>query len=168
MATYPNTTSASDVWSLRDVYKAEAGDEWPRLPVGFALSSAVYDSVSFSVASQSTASYGLTFNNDGTKMYVVNAATEIIYQYSLSTAYDISTASYDSVSFNAASQVNLLVDITFNNDGTKMYLIGTDADPQHLTTIKVLVRHLKKQPLLALRLTIMEPRCILWASPEMT
>jgi hypothetical protein len=29
MATYPNTTSASDVWSLRDVYKAEAGDEWP-------------------------------------------------------------------------------------------------------------------------------------------
>jgi hypothetical protein len=29
MATYPNTTSASDIWSLRDVYKAEAGDEWP-------------------------------------------------------------------------------------------------------------------------------------------
>jgi hypothetical protein len=31
MATYPNTNSASDVWSLRDVYKAEAGDEWPSL-----------------------------------------------------------------------------------------------------------------------------------------
>ena len=27
--TYPTTSSASDVWSLRDVYKAEAGDEWP-------------------------------------------------------------------------------------------------------------------------------------------
>lgn len=26
---YPNTTNASDVWSLRDVYKAEASDEWP-------------------------------------------------------------------------------------------------------------------------------------------
>jgi sugar lactone lactonase YvrE len=125
---HPSTSSAYGIWSLNEVRDAERGDNWPRLPVGFALSSAVYDSVSFSVASQSTASYGLTFNNDGTKMYVVNAATEIIYQYSLSTAYDISTASYDSVSFNAASQVNLLVDITFNNDGTKMYLIGTDAD----------------------------------------
>jgi len=27
--TYPTSSSASDVWSLRDVYKAEAGDEWP-------------------------------------------------------------------------------------------------------------------------------------------
>jgi len=31
MATYPTTSSASDVWSLRDVYKAEAGDDWPDL-----------------------------------------------------------------------------------------------------------------------------------------
>jgi len=31
MATYPNTTSASDVWSLRDVYKAEAGGNWPEV-----------------------------------------------------------------------------------------------------------------------------------------
>ena len=27
--TYPTSSSASDVWSLRDVYKAEAGDDWP-------------------------------------------------------------------------------------------------------------------------------------------
>jgi len=33
MATYPNTTAASDVWSLRDVYKAEAGDDWPEVSV---------------------------------------------------------------------------------------------------------------------------------------
>ena len=26
---YPTTTAASDVWSLRDVYKAEAGTNWP-------------------------------------------------------------------------------------------------------------------------------------------
>ena len=31
--TYPTSSSASDVWSLRDVYKAEAGGEWPALPV---------------------------------------------------------------------------------------------------------------------------------------
>jgi len=27
--TYPTSSSASDVWSLRDVYKAEAGGDWP-------------------------------------------------------------------------------------------------------------------------------------------
>ena len=30
--TYPTSSSASDVWSLRDVYKAEAGGDWPELP----------------------------------------------------------------------------------------------------------------------------------------
>ncbi len=29
MATFPSTTSASDVWDLTDVYRAEAGDNWP-------------------------------------------------------------------------------------------------------------------------------------------
>ena len=29
--TYPTSSSASDVWSLRDVYKAVAGEEWPAL-----------------------------------------------------------------------------------------------------------------------------------------
>ena len=29
--TYPTSSTASDVWSLRDVYKAEAGDDWPEL-----------------------------------------------------------------------------------------------------------------------------------------
>ncbi len=35
MAQFPNTTSASDIWSLRDIYKAVAGDKWPEvsLPV---------------------------------------------------------------------------------------------------------------------------------------
>lgn len=31
---YPTTTAASDVWSLRDVYKAEAGDNWPAVGGG--------------------------------------------------------------------------------------------------------------------------------------
>ena len=40
MASYPNTDAASAVWSLRDVYKAEAGDEWPSIPVAPAPSQA--------------------------------------------------------------------------------------------------------------------------------
>lgn len=30
---YPTSTAASDVWSLKDQYKAIAGDNWPSLPI---------------------------------------------------------------------------------------------------------------------------------------
>lgn len=32
MPQFPSTTSASDIWSLQDQYRAEAGDNWPSLP----------------------------------------------------------------------------------------------------------------------------------------
>ena len=89
----------------------------------FDVSTASYGSVSFSVNSQSPYSYGLSFNDDGTKMYVLGN-TGSIYQYSLSTAFDLSTGSYDSVSFNAGSQDANTYAITFNNNGTKMYVSG--------------------------------------------
>jgi len=88
------------------------------------LSSASYDGVSFDVSSQETAPYGLTFNNDGTKLYVTGQGTDTVYQYSLSTAFDLDTTSYDSVSFNANSQNTAIAGVAFNNDGTKMYLVG--------------------------------------------
>jgi len=42
---YPTTTAASDVWSLRDVYKARAGDSWPSAlagPTGAGTNGALY------------------------------------------------------------------------------------------------------------------------------
>ena len=84
-----------------------------------------YDSVSFSVSSQSTDPYGVAFKSDGTKMYIAELSGDRIYQYSLSTAYDISTASYDSVSLNTSSQDNP-VDVIFKPDGTKLYICGSN------------------------------------------
>lgn len=91
---------------------------------GFNIANASYDSVSFNVNSQETTAYGLAFNNDGTKMYVVGITGDTVFQYSLSSAFDLSTASYDSVSFSVASQHATPTSVSFNNDGTKMYIIG--------------------------------------------
>ena len=44
----------------------------------------------FSVASKETGPTGLTFNNDGTKMYVVGYIGDAVHEYSLSTGFDIS------------------------------------------------------------------------------
>ena len=36
----------------------------------------------------------MTFNNDGTKMYVIGAIGKDVNEYNLSTGFDISTATY--------------------------------------------------------------------------
>jgi len=89
------------------------------------LSTISYNSVSFSYSSQSTEAFGFCFNPDGTKMYIVSRRPpDSVYQYSLSTAFDISTASYDSKSLSVTSQDNDPQDVFLNADGTKMYMLG--------------------------------------------
>jgi DNA-binding beta-propeller fold protein YncE len=91
------------------------------------LASASYDSVSFSVASQETTPNNIAFNDDGTSMYIIGSGTDAIYQYTLSTAWDLSTASYASKSFSTTDD-NTPRGFTFNNDGTKIYYVGSTAD----------------------------------------
>tara|TARA_R110000803_G_scaffold163900_1_gene227595 strand:+ start:1217 stop:2776 length:1560 start_codon:yes stop_codon:yes gene_type:complete len=94
------------------------------LSSAWVISTASYDSVSFSVGSQDTAPRGMTFKPDGTKMYIAGVSNDTIYQYTLSSAWDMSTASYDSVSFSVASQDANPVGIVFKDDGTKISMIG--------------------------------------------
>ena len=98
------------------------------LSTGFDLSTASYASKSLSVSSQDTSPFGLALNNDGTKMYVLGDSSNTVYQYTLSTAYDLSTASYASLSFSVSSQDSVPTEIAFNNDGTKMYIVGASND----------------------------------------
>ena len=105
------------------------------LTTAFDLSTASYDSVSFSVSSQDASPIGLTLSNNGTKMYVVGNSSDSIYQYTLTTVFDLSTASYDSVSFSVSSQDASPIDIAFNNDGTKMYMVGIGSDSVHQYTL---------------------------------
>ncbi len=96
------------------------------LSTGFDVSTASYDS-NFSVASQDGGPNGIAFNTDGTKMFIAGKQTDSIYEYTLSTGFDVSTASYDS-SFSIASQEGSVTDLAFNTDGTKMFIVGTDDD----------------------------------------
>jgi sugar lactone lactonase YvrE len=98
------------------------------LSTPFDLSTASYDNVSFSVSAQDTIPYGIAFNNDGSKMYMVGINNGSVYQYTLSTPFDLSTASYDSVSFSVNAQDTYPYSIAFNNDGSKMYMVGSAND----------------------------------------
>ena len=91
------------------------------LSTAFDVSTATYagNSERFSVVSQEI---GISFNNDGTKMFIVGNTGENVNEYSLSTAFDVSTASYVQ-NFSVLPKMESS-GMAFNNDGTKMYIIG--------------------------------------------
>jgi len=93
---------------------------------GFSLADGSYDSKSFSVASQETNPQGVFFKTDGTKMYVVGTAGGAVFQYGLTTAFDVSTASYDSVSltdFNVVGTNRNGSSLFFHPDGTYIFIV---------------------------------------------
>ena len=99
------------------VYEYDLSTAWD-------ISTASYSNKSFSTATQDSQLYGMTFNSSGTKMFTGGGSNDSVFQYSLSTAWDISTASYDSVSFSVASQSGYANALNFKTDGTKLYLSG--------------------------------------------
>ncbi len=105
------------------------------LTTGFDVSTASFDNVTFSVSSQESNPFGLAFNTDGTKMFVVGSSTNRVYQYTLTTGFDISTASYSNVSFLTDSGYHQYHDLEFNNDGTKLFLIDNAASGNTIRSV---------------------------------
>ncbi len=98
------------------------------LSTAWDVSTATYATKSFSVTTQETAPSGLEISPDGTKMYVIGTTTDTVYQYTLSTAWDVSTAAYATKSFSVTTFDGAPTGIEFNADGTKMYVVGTQYD----------------------------------------
>ena len=89
---------------------------------------------SFSVSAQESNTQGVVFDSSGTKMFTVGLTGDKVYQYGLSTAYDISTASFTASSSISAQETNA-TGVTFNAAGTKMYTIGFTGDKVYEYTL---------------------------------
>ena len=90
-----------------------------------------YDSVSFNLQTSMSSSMtpaSMFLKPDGTKMYVLNGALDIVYEYDLSTAYDLSTISYNNKNLTISSVEGFPESIFFKPDGTKLYVAGTQND----------------------------------------
>jgi DNA-binding beta-propeller fold protein YncE len=90
------------------------------------LTAWAYSGKSFSVAGQESASAGMFFSPDGTRMYVIGSTGDDVNQYALSTAWDVTTASFVRVS--AAIGETAPTGVFFKPDGTVMYVTGTTND----------------------------------------
>jgi DNA-binding beta-propeller fold protein YncE len=93
------------------------------LSTAWNVSTAVYASLSKLVSAQSNYSYGVAFSSDGTKMYILDESTKVVYQYTLSTAWNVSTASYASLNVSVSAQSSSPYGVAFSSDGTKMYIV---------------------------------------------
>jgi sugar lactone lactonase YvrE len=98
------------------------------LTTAWDVSTASYASKSFSVAAQETTPTGLAFSSDGFTMLVIGDANDTVYQYTLTTAWDVSTASYASKSFSVAAQETTPTSLAFSADGFTMFVVGTAND----------------------------------------
>jgi len=98
------------------------------LSTGFDVSTASYDSKSLDVSAQESSTTGVSFNTEGTTLIISGENSDAVYQYTLSTGFDVSTASYASKSFSVSSQVSSSYGVNFSPDGTKMFIVGFDTD----------------------------------------
>ena len=78
---------------------------------------------SFNFAAQETEPSNVFFKPDGLKMYVTGSSGDNVNEYDLSTAWDVSTASYLQ-NFSVAAQETAPRGVSFKPDGLKMYVTG--------------------------------------------
>jgi len=103
------------------------------LSTGWDVSTSSYVDA-FSFSSQDTEPRGLEFSNDGTKMFMTGDTGNDINEYTLTTGFDVSTASYVD-SLDVSSYDTTVRDIAFNDDGTKMFYSGHQNNDVHLWTL---------------------------------
>ncbi len=117
------------------------------LSTGFDLSTATFDNINgngtgFDISDQDVQTRGIAFNNDGTIMYYLGNLDDDLNVYTLSTGFDLSTATFNDINgdgsgFDISGQVTVPRGITFNNDGTKMFIVGDAGNDVNSYTLSV-------------------------------
>ena len=114
-----------------DPVKALSGDAtvggFPINLVGYQLSSTYYSGISLDVSGQDGNPAGVAWNNDGTKLYMVGTENDNIYEYNCQTAFDVGSASF-SKSLDVFGQDSYPEGMSWNNDGTKLYMVCAGND----------------------------------------
>ena len=90
------------------------------LSTAFDVSSATGSWTSYDLGS-GVFPYSLSFNNDGTKLFVLTLST--VREYALTTGFDVTTASLTTTG-SLSDQESSMTGLTFNNNGTKMFTVG--------------------------------------------
>lgn len=106
----------------RKIYQLTAGTAWD-------ISTLTYNSVFLDVIGEATGGgvNGLALSPDGAKMYVLGSSSGLqIFQYTLTTPWNVSTAVYDSKTFSPTETVGRGLGISAS--GGKLWVVGNNTE----------------------------------------
>lgn len=92
------------------------------LTIAWNINSAGATNASKSIAGEETQAQSVSFSSDGSKMYIVGRINDTVYQYPLTTDWDLSTAGATNASKLISGETATVVGVTFSGDGLKMYI----------------------------------------------
>lgn len=101
------------------------------LSIPWNISSATYNGIgeSFSTSPTETSPHGIAFRPDGLRAFLSGATLDGVHELDLSTAWDISTASFNvGESFSVAAQDIAPVGPFFKPDGLKLFITGSSTN----------------------------------------
>ena len=88
----------------------------------------------FSVSNGADDARSVAFSDDGSRMFVVDPSNEDVHQYTLSTAWDVTSASHDGF-FSVSSEASDARDVAFSADGSRMFVTDNTDDDVHQYTL---------------------------------
>ena len=80
---------------------------------------------------------GFKWRPDGLKLYTVGRINDSVKQYSVTTAFDITTISYDGIAVSLAPYDTEPQAVTFSSDGTKMFVLAATTAKVYEYTLNI-------------------------------
>ena len=93
-----------------------------------------------SVSAQNSFPTGMAFSSDGARMFVTGVVASNVNEYSLSSPFDASTASFVH-SLDVSAQESGPSGMAFSSDGARMFVVGSGGDAVHDTPCRPRLTH---------------------------
>lgn len=101
---------------------ADTVGEW-NLTTAWDITTLTYSGNSLVVTAYETAPNGMKMSDDGTSLFVVGSGSDEIIHYTLSTPYDLSTATFFQIDVSINPDFAVIGQLEFANSGKRMYLL---------------------------------------------
>lgn len=119
MAQFPNTEQADGIWTLKKVRRAILGENWPGSGPLSVTNIATTSTDTYSVPAGSP--NGIFISDNGTKLYI-SSQGGTVEEYTLSTANDLTTISYETSKTLTGLDDGRLRGIFVDTTGTKLFI----------------------------------------------
>lgn len=118
-----NNISSDDIFY---VYGGSANAEGTIIANSYVsdITNLYYNNKTFSIASEELTPTGIWFKSDGMRMFVIGSTGDDVTQYDLSTAWDITSASFVANSAAGVLRQTAPQDLYFTANGTTLYTTG--------------------------------------------